>query len=271
MKLWDACGVCPGGASRGRSAGSSSRDSGGPNLPAAGHQWVVSIVEEDSNEGRDGKHSNGPWMPAWRRFAKGVLPVIRARPAICIIPLLVMLVFATASSLGIVFAARAEERSRRVSAQGFAQDTATGFEFKLANSLAPVLALSVYIKDRPNVPDIEARFHQLAGELLSLGRVNTSSSAAGIYLRLAPQGVLTMAEPLRSRDLLGLNLLKDPVRRAASLETIKRREVTIQGPIPLQQEGFVGLVMRIPIFIRNVTDPNDTFGAPEEADRKSVV
>ncbi|KAI8475398.1 MAG: kinase-like domain-containing protein [Monoraphidium minutum] len=239
-------------------------------VPEIGHQWIVSIVEEDS-EDHSGAERKPQWLPAWRRFAKGIVPVIRARPSILIVPLLVTLLLATASALGVVLAARAEERSRRISAQGFALDTATGFEFKLANSLAPVLALSVFVRDNPSVPAISARFDSMAEQLLSLGRVNASASSSGIYLRLAPQALVTLAYPMSGgQNLIGLNLLEDPIRRAATLETIRRREITLQGPILLEQEGFVGLVMRIPIFVANVTDPNETFGATNEAYNCSI-
>lgn len=56
----------------------------------------------------------------------------------------------------------------------------------------------------------------------------------------------------------------DPARRAASLETIAKGKLTLQGPMMLRQ-GYLGLIPRLPIFIDNVTDPNETFGAKSEA------
>lgn len=227
---------------------------------------------QDSDEGRPARADVRQWLPSWRRFLKGLGPVVRSQPQICIIPLLLMLLLAGLSSLGVVLAAKAEERTRRQAAAGFAQDTATGFELKLANSLAPVLALSVFVRDTPSVPEISARFDSVASELLTLGRTNTSAFSEGTYLRLAPQGVITMAFPRSNAQsqLIGLNLLTDHVRRAATLETIRRKEVTIQGPIMLKQEGFVGIVMRIPIYVSNVTNPNETFGAPQAAYNCSI-
>jgi hypothetical protein len=46
------------------------------------------------------------------------VPVVRAQPSICVVPLLVMLLIAAASSLGVVFASRADEHTRRLAAQG---------------------------------------------------------------------------------------------------------------------------------------------------------
>jgi sensor domain CHASE-containing protein len=51
----------------------------------------------------------------------------------------------------------------------------------------------------------------------------------------------------------------DPERRQAALETIQRGALTLQGPMMLKQ-GFIGVVPRLPIFIENVTDPNERFG-----------
>lgn len=49
----------------------------------------------------------------------------------------------------------------------------------------------------------------------------------------------------------------DPQRRAASLETIARGQLTMQGPVTLLQ-GWRGAVARLPVFIVNVS-ANDTF------------
>ena len=35
--------------------------------------------------------------------------------------------------------------------------------------------------------------------------------------------------------------------------------ITLQGPMVLKQ-GFMGVVPRLPIFVENVTNPNETFG-----------
>jgi hypothetical protein len=52
----------------------------------------------------------------------------------------------------------------------------------------------------------------------------------------------------------------DPVRRPSSLETIRRREFAVQGPILLQPEGFEGLLLRLPVFLPGVEDPQETWG-----------
>jgi len=40
--------------------------------------------------------------------------------------------------------------------------------------------------------------------------------------------------------------------------------MTLQGPMMLRQ-GYLGLIPRLPIFIGNVTDPEETFGAASPA------
>ena len=52
----------------------------------------------------------------------------------------------------------------------------------------------------------------------------------------------------------------DPERRPAALDTIARGELTLQGPMMLKQ-GFVGIIPRLPIFIANVSDPDETWGS----------
>jgi hypothetical protein len=66
--------------------------------------------------------------------------------------------------------------------------------------------------------------------------------------------------PLKGNEaVIGLDQLKDPVRRPAALTTIASGNLTMQGPLMLKQ-GFLGVIPRLPIFITNVTDPQDTFG-----------
>jgi len=79
-------------------------------------------------------------------------------------------------------------------------------------------------------------------------------------LQLTPQGVVRSFYPVQGNEqAVAHNLLKDPARRAAALETIERGELTVQGPLYLKQ-GFVGVVPRLPLFIDNVTDPTERFG-----------
>jgi sensor domain CHASE-containing protein len=49
-----------------------------------------------------------------------------------------------------------------------------------------------------------------------------------------------------------------PALRSGALETMKQREVVMNGPLKLVQGNF-GTISRIPIFIEDV-DQNETFG-----------
>ena len=51
----------------------------------------------------------------------------------------------------------------------------------------------------------------------------------------------------------------DPLRRPTSLEVVERRDLTLAGPQRVVQ-GYDGLFLRVPIFIDNVTDANETWG-----------
>ncbi|GBF89307.1 hypothetical protein Rsub_02184 [Raphidocelis subcapitata] len=231
-------------------------------------QWLVSVLQPGFSE----QGSQRLWRPrlrGWWRTAKGVVPVLRARPSIILICLLATAALAAVSGLGVVLAADAEAQSRRLAAQGFVQETAAGFETTMLNYMAPLLALSVFVRDSPSVPHMAQSFDRVANELLAIARGNASHG--GVRLRLAPGGVVRLAAPANeSRGVLGLDLLKDPLRRAAALEGIRRRQMTVQGPIPMKEEGFVGLVMRLPIFIENVTNPEETFGASDRFHNCSV-
>jgi sensor domain CHASE-containing protein len=87
-----------------------------------------------------------------------------------------------------------------------------------------------------------------------------ASDARVVNLQLAPQGVVRLMWPLKGNEAaIGLDQLRDPVRRPAALKTIASGKMTMQGPMMLKQ-GFLGVIPRLPIFIANVTDPMETFG-----------
>ena len=51
----------------------------------------------------------------------------------------------------------------------------------------------------------------------------------------------------------------EPDRRNASLDAIDRGNLTMQGPLRLPTGEHV-MLFRMPIFVPNVADPNETFG-----------
>ncbi|KAI8476186.1 MAG: kinase-like domain-containing protein [Monoraphidium minutum] len=199
---------------------------------------------------------------AWRRFFRSMLPVLRARPGIWLTALLVTAVLMAVSIVGVVYAAEAEVQSRTLAAHGYAENTAIGFEAQLQTIMAPLLALSVFVSENPSVPYVKERFESVARQLLSQ---LPAADARLVNLQVAPQGVVEMMYPLEgNRAAMGLDQLKDPDRRVASLDTIARGQLTIQGPMMLKQ-GFLGIVPRLPIFVANVSDPREAFGAAHEA------
>lgn len=52
----------------------------------------------------------------------------------------------------------------------------------------------------------------------------------------------------------------DPNRREGVLYAIRTGRMTLKGPALLQPERVSGLIVGMPIFIHNVTNPNETFG-----------
>ncbi|GBG00256.1 hypothetical protein Rsub_12900 [Raphidocelis subcapitata] len=184
--------------------------------------------------------------------------VVRRHPSIIAAALAVTLALAAAGIAGVLVASAAEEGHRRDAAQGFADTAAVGFGIQLQQMLAPLLALATFIHDQPNFPALARRFDPIARELLAA----LPEREAVASLQLTPQGVVRSFYPLPGNEAaLNHDLLRDPDRRQAALETIQRGVMTLQGPLMLKQ-GWLGLVPRLPIFIENVTNPNETFGAP---------
>lgn len=69
-------------------------------------------------------------------------------------------------------------------------------------------------------------------------------------IRLAPQGIVTEIYPENSQESrLNFNLFQDDDTIAAiARESEKSEEVTVQGPVTLQQGGQ-GLIMRMPVYV----------------------
>ena len=191
-----------------------------------------------------------------------MVPVLRAHPGILALAALVTLALLAASAAGVALAADAERRNRVRAAEGFAENTAVGVEAQLRQLMAPLLALAVFVREQPSVPHVAARFDAVARALLE---ELPSADARLVSLQLAPQGVVRLMYPLQGNEAaIGLDQLRDPSRRAASLETIRSDRLTLQGPMLLRQ-GYLGLIPRLPIFVPNTSDPGDTFGAADAA------
>ncbi|WIA33746.1 hypothetical protein OEZ86_006861 [Tetradesmus obliquus] len=215
-----------------------------------GRQWVAHAAESD-----DGKHTRASQL---RSALKSLQQVLRAHPYIWVVSLLVTVVLMAAGVLGVLAAAQTETRHRKDSASGFANNAAVGFTVQLQQTFAPLSALQAIIHFEPDYSKLAPRFDQLAQELLS--QLPVPGSVAS--LQMTPQGVVRSFYPLKGNEAaLNHNLFRDPQRRAASLETIARGELTMQGPVTLLQ-GWRGAVARLPVFIVNVS-ANETFNAPD--------
>ncbi|KAI8463338.1 MAG: hypothetical protein J3K34DRAFT_149057 [Monoraphidium minutum] len=228
----------------------------------AGRSWVADLTGGGRHGGGGGGGGGGKGhrMHGLRANARGVAHVLRRHPGIWMTALAVALVLAGSGIAGVLAAAMAETQHRYDSAQGFADNTAVGFEVQLQQFMAPMLALAAFIHDSPNYPHLAERFDKVARELLSA----LPDPGAVASLQATPQAVVRSFYPLEGNEAaVGHNLLKDPERRQAALETIARGQLTLQGPIKLKQ-GWIGVVPRLPIYVENVTDPTERFGAPDE-------
>ena len=82
-------------------------------------------------------------------------------------------------------------------------------------------------------------------------------------IRLAPQGIVSAVVPNDSAiasGALGIDLLTEPMRRAGVMEAIRTGRLMAQGPMLVEPEGVTALIMRLPIYIDNVNNPNEAFG-----------
>ncbi|HMI79189.1 MAG TPA: CHASE domain-containing protein, partial [Ferruginibacter sp.] len=67
-------------------------------------------------------------------------------------------------------------------------------------------------------------------------------------LELAPDGVIQYVYPLKGNEnIIGYNILKDPVRNKEAFKAIAKNEMFFSGPFELRQGGF-GIVGRLPVF-----------------------
>ncbi|KIZ04181.1 hypothetical protein MNEG_3785, partial [Monoraphidium neglectum] len=233
---------------------------GNCSISQGARSWVADVARQQGT-------GDGKGRPRRLQIdVKGITHVLRRHPSTWISALAVAVVLAGAGVAGVMAAAMAETRHRYEAAQGFADNAAVGFEVQLQQMMAPMLALAAFIHDNPNYPHLAARFDKIAKELLAA----LPDPEAVASLQATPQAVVRSFYPIAGNEAaMGHDLLRDPERRQAALETIQRGALTLQGPMMLKQ-GFIGVVPRLPIFIENVTDPNERFGAPDQSYNCSI-
>ncbi len=141
--------------------------------------------------------------------------------------------------MALAFEARKALRiEREGAAVAIAGGAALNIQRQLSRSLAAVHVLAALVRDGKGV----THFEEEAQQILHLyGGISS--------LQLQPDGVIRRVYPLAGNEaVLGLDLLRDPVRRQWALATIESRQLTLDGPYALRQGGL-GLVGRIAVFI----------------------
>lgn len=153
-----------------------------------------------------------------------------------------VLTFLTVSAIGIYWAHLSQaliEKEHDILLNQIATTQASSIERRLTLSLAATQVISQEV--------IQAH-----GDLSNFDRIaeNTLSSIGGINnLQLAPDGVITKIFPLEGNEsAIGLNILKHPVYREATLHSIKNKKLMVAGPFQLVQGG-IALLGRNPVFL----------------------
>lgn len=174
--------------------------------------------------------------------------------------LAVMALLAAVGVTSVMLAAREDERRARVLAKGFAEGAAQSTYSAMELAVAPLLALASAITKNPDVRDLASWFYEEAPRLF-----NAVPKRVGVYgLQVSPQGVVAVVYPLeQNMAALGRDAFNYTGRIESAQRTVRRRELTMQGPV-LTVSDRMGLLFRLPIFL-NTTDPNELWGAPRPA------
>lgn len=138
----------------------------------------------------------------------------------------------------------------RATAANVASDYAASIERNIQGDLTAANALATLVRqDKGSIPDFEG----VTAEMLPL--------YPGVSeLALAPGGIIRSVVPLAGNEkALGLNLLQDPAQKKESILARDSEKLTLAGPVNLIQGG-VGLVGRMPVFLRDAGGKHDFWG-----------
>ncbi|GLC41501.1 hypothetical protein PLESTB_001004600 [Pleodorina starrii] len=187
--------------------------------------------------------------------AVAVWNVLRPYPSTLVWPLVVLAVLLLAGVWGVTHVAQATADSTKDRVSALATDVATWYRQSIVESYAPVISMSVVIRQDPTFSRVYTLFNNSAPELMALAPPGALRS-----LQLAPNGVIQMVYPGQGNDLaLGVDLFEEPLL-TGTLDTIRNGGLTLMGPLTFIQGGF-GVRARLPVFIRDV-DENVTWGSP---------
>lgn len=118
------------------------------------------------------------------------------------------------------------------------QEQAQSLKIQLERALLPALMLGAVIRQNPDA----GGFELLAADLWRCGSCVQA-------LELAPAGVVSQIYPRDGNEAaFGLDLIKDPRRRAHAQATLDARQMSVVGPFELVQGG-VGVLGMLPIFV----------------------
>ncbi|KAG2444404.1 hypothetical protein HXX76_001157 [Chlamydomonas incerta] len=151
--------------------------------------------------------------------------------------------------------AKVEENSAKDRAAGLARDMATWYQVQLTGvSTGLTSIMAALVRYRPVYADVSKLFTVVGPVLLEQASSNSIK-----LVQISPNGWVRDTFP-KNLEPTDLDLFAMSTDREAALETVRSRELTLQGPTPFVQGGY-GVIVRRPIFIHGVNDTSG-FGMP---------
>ncbi|KAG2429902.1 hypothetical protein HXX76_010682 [Chlamydomonas incerta] len=193
------------------------------------------------------------WLNRLHRRWQSTSAVLRARPMVLVLVLLLFAIMTTLGIVGIEVAARnAEDQARSTARTGVGQEVALGVAQDLLITTFGAEALATFIAQYPNCTIIDQQFLDMAKGIMERTRKQQPNKwivkqleidQAGVIWRTYPVLTGALATSLYGRDMLRLE--KD---RPNMLYSIEQGGVHIQGPYGCK-EGFQCAYTILPIFL----------------------
>ncbi|GLI63480.1 hypothetical protein VaNZ11_006457 [Volvox africanus] len=181
-------------------------------------------------------------------------------------PLLLLAVILVLGVWGVTYAAKTEENGARDRASILAVDAGVWVQQMLYNAIAPVKLTAAMVSYHPSYPAVKSLFNGLAPVMLA-----QAPPGSVRVIQLVPHGFVSDLYPLvENEGAMGLDLFISSTNKDGAVRTVADHTLTLVGPMDFVQGGR-GFVVRQPIFVSNVSEPqnfdiphpiSDACGAP---------
>ncbi|GIL49893.1 hypothetical protein Vafri_6202 [Volvox africanus] len=162
--------------------------------------WTASRVSSSSISSSYKDVLNERWMQC-RTYFKGLRHLIVSSPIVLVVPVLVLILLVVAGELGVWAAARSHRNQMRLEARTAAHSAAQQIQFILQGQQAPVVAFASFIKQNPNIVDLNKQLEAVMNSLLR----QLDPSNRTLRFNLYPWAVRSGVYPPTPRNLATLN------------------------------------------------------------------